>query len=173
MDAGLKPALLTPVGNPDSLPTLSVTGPVKLLTGVTVTVKAAAPPGTTCCPAGPTMMEKSGLVGVTVILRVGGLGSELPLESISVSEAMYSPAVAKMTLPGFWAVEVACEPPGKTHEYFVAVALVPKETAAPAGMMISAGGEDMLPAGGTVEYGVSWMKRAFEGIPALSSRNSM
>jgi hypothetical protein len=87
MEAGLKPALLTPVGNPDSLPTLRFTAPVKPLTGVTVTAKAAAPPGTTCCADGPTAIEKSGVVGVTVILRVGGFGSELPLESITVSEA--------------------------------------------------------------------------------------
>ena len=67
MDAGLKPALLTPVGNPDSLPTLRLTGPVKPLTGVTVTVKLVAPPGTTCCP--PARRDgEVGVVGVTVIL---------------------------------------------------------------------------------------------------------
>jgi len=33
MEAGLKPALLTPLGNPDSLPTLRLTEPVKPLTG--------------------------------------------------------------------------------------------------------------------------------------------
>jgi hypothetical protein len=48
MEAGLKPALLKPLGNPDSLPTLRLTEPLKPLTGVTVTVNAAAPPGTTC-----------------------------------------------------------------------------------------------------------------------------
>jgi hypothetical protein len=86
MEAGLKPALLTPLENPDSLPTLRLTEPLKPLTGVTVTVNAAAPPGTTSCADGPTAIEKSGVAGVTVILRVGGLGSELPLESITVSE---------------------------------------------------------------------------------------
>src|SRR6185437_2070403 len=67
MVAGLKPALLTPVGNPDSLPTLRLTVPAKPLCGVTVTVYAADPPGMTSRVDGPTMIEKSGLVGVTVI----------------------------------------------------------------------------------------------------------
>ena len=67
IEVGLKPPLLTPVGNPDSLPTLRLTAPVKPLCGVTVTVYAAVPPGTTCCADGPTVIEKSGLVGVTVI----------------------------------------------------------------------------------------------------------
>jgi len=86
MEAGLKPPLVTPLGNPDSLPTLRLTEPVKPLTGVTVIVNAAAPPGTTSCADGPTAIEKSGVAGVTVIVRVGGFGSELPLESITVSE---------------------------------------------------------------------------------------
>ncbi len=67
MEAGLKPALLTPVGNPDSLPTLRLTAPVKPLCGVMVTVYAADPPGMTCCADGLTVIEKSGLAGVTVI----------------------------------------------------------------------------------------------------------
>jgi len=67
IEAGLKPPLPTPVGNPDSLPTLRLTEPVKPLCGVTVTEYAAVPPGTTCCADGPTVIEKSGLVGVTVI----------------------------------------------------------------------------------------------------------
>src|SRR5205823_3653654 len=65
IEAGLKPPLLTPVGNPDSLPTLRLTEPVKPLCGVTV--YAAVPPGTTCCADGPTVIEKSGPGGVTVI----------------------------------------------------------------------------------------------------------
>ena len=88
IEAGLKPPLLMPLGNPDSLPTLKLTAPVKPLMGVTVTVYVADPPGTTSCPAGPTAIEKSGVTGSTVILRVGGFGSELPIESITVSEAM-------------------------------------------------------------------------------------
>jgi hypothetical protein len=37
MEVGLKPPLVTPLGKPDSLPTLRLTEPVKPLTGVTVT----------------------------------------------------------------------------------------------------------------------------------------
>ena len=38
-------------------------------------------------------MSKSGLVGSTVIVRVGGFGSELPVASITVSETVYVPYV--------------------------------------------------------------------------------
>jgi len=86
IDAGLKPPLVMPVGKPDSLPTLKFTVPIKPLRGVTVTVYLARPPGTAYCAAGPTVIEKSGLVGRTVIVRVGGFGSELPVASITVSE---------------------------------------------------------------------------------------
>jgi len=86
MEGGLKPALVTPVGKPDSLPTLRFTEFAKPLCEITVTVYAADPPGTTSCADGPTIIEKSGLVGVTVIWRVGGFGSELPLTSIRVRE---------------------------------------------------------------------------------------
>ena len=41
----------------------------------------------TSLAAGPTEIEKSGVVGITVMVRVGGFGSELPLESITVNEA--------------------------------------------------------------------------------------
>jgi hypothetical protein len=58
-------------------------------------------------------MEKSGLVGSTVIVRVGGLGSELPVASITVSEIVYVPGVLNVTFPGFCAVDVAGEPPGR------------------------------------------------------------
>src|SRR6185437_13745769 len=38
MEAGLKPPLVMPLGNPDSLPTVRLTEPVKPLRGVTATV---------------------------------------------------------------------------------------------------------------------------------------
>src|SRR5262249_62388712 len=88
IEAGLNPPLVTPVGNPDSLPTPRLTVPVNPLMGVTVTVKVVDCPGTTSlAPDGFTAIEKSGVGGVTVIVRVGGLGSELPVLSITVSEA--------------------------------------------------------------------------------------
>jgi len=87
IEAGLKPPLVTPVGNPDSLPTLKLTVPMNPEAGVTVTVNVVDWPGVTACAAGPTAIEKSAAWGVTVIVRVGGLGSELPLASITVNEA--------------------------------------------------------------------------------------
>ena len=116
IDGGLKPPLVTPVGKPDSLSTLKFTVPVKPLRGATVTVYVVSPPGNTSCAAGPTVMEKSGLVGSTVIVRVGGLGSELPVASITVSEVVYVPGALNVTFPGFCAVDVAGVPPGKTQE---------------------------------------------------------
>src|SRR5678815_1886045 len=118
-------------------------------------------------------MWKSGVAGVTVTIRVGGLGSEFPLASITVSEVVYLPGVLKVTLPGLCAVEVAGVPPGNTHEYFAAVVVVPKETGLPAGMVRSVAGEAMVPSGAELAYGESWIHCALEGTPALSRRNSM
>ena len=116
IDGGLKPPLVIPVGKPFWLPTLKFTVPVKPLSGVTVTVYVVSPPGTTSWAAGPTVMEKSGLVGRTVIVRVGGLGSELPVASITVSEIVYVPGALNVTFPGFCAIDVAGVPPGNTQE---------------------------------------------------------
>lgn len=55
----------------------------------------------TSCEEGLTAIENSALVGSTVIVRVGGLGSELLLLSITVSDAIYVPGVLKTTFPGF------------------------------------------------------------------------
>jgi hypothetical protein len=85
IDAGLKPPLVMPLGNPDSLLTLKFTVPLNPLRGDTVTVKAAEWPGSTNCDDGLTAMLKSGPFR-TVIVRVGGLGSELPAASMTVSE---------------------------------------------------------------------------------------
>src|SRR5579871_696226 len=148
--AGLNPPLVTPAGNPDSLPTLSVTGPLKPLSGLTVTVKVAAAPGVTVCEAGLTVSQKSAVGGSTQIVRVGGLGSELPLPSITVSEATYVPGVSKVTLPGCCAVDVPGEPPGKTHEYCAALVLVSNGTLPPAVIHTSEAGDVMAPLGGVV-----------------------
>ena len=56
--------------------------------GVTVTVKVVDWPGMTSCAGGLTAIEKSGVADVTVIVRVGGLGSEFPSASMTVSEAV-------------------------------------------------------------------------------------
>jgi len=81
--------------------------------------------------------------------------------------------VAKVTLPGVFATDVAGDPPGKTHEYFAAVVLVPKETDPPAGIVASEPGDVITPTGGGVAYGEIWINRAVDGTPALSSRKSM
>lgn len=117
IDDGLNPPLVMPVGKPDSLETLRFTVPLNPLSDVTVTVKVAACPGTTCAATGLTTIEKSGVDGTTVIWRVGGLGSVLPKLSIAVNDARYIPGVLKVTLPGFCSVDVAGDPPGKIQEY--------------------------------------------------------
>ena len=86
IDGGLKPPLVIPVGNPDSLPTLRLTAPPNPLTAATETVKVADWPGKTAFDEGLTVIEKSALGGRTVTVRVGGLGSELPALSITVSD---------------------------------------------------------------------------------------
>jgi hypothetical protein len=151
IDAGLKPPLAIPAGKPDSLPTLKFTVPVKPLRGATVMVYVADPPGTTSCTAGPTAMLKSGLVGSTVTVRVGGFGSELPVASITVSEIVYVPGTLKVTFPGFCAVDVAGVPPGNTQEYVEAVVFVSKLITFPAVIVISPDGAVMTPIGGTRE----------------------
>ena len=151
IDAGLKPPLVIPAGKPDSLPTLKFTVPIKPLRAVTVTVYVVSPPGTTSRAAGPTVMEKSGLLGRTVIVRVGGLGSELPVASITVSEIVYVPGTLNVTLPGFCAVDVAGEPPGNTQEYLEALVLVPKLITLPAVIVLSPDGAVIAPVGGTRE----------------------
>src|SRR5689334_15537989 len=110
---------------------------------------------------------------MTVMVRVEGCGSELPLESIAVSETVYTPALPNVTLPGFCAVEVAGEPPGKIQEYCNPLDVVPKETLWPACIVRLVFGVVMLAFGGTVVYGVSCTICATEGTPALSIRNNM
>jgi hypothetical protein len=150
IEDGLKPPLVIPLGIPDALPTLRLTAPLNPLRGVTVVVKVVDWPGMTPFDEGLTAIAKSGLGGSTVMVRVGGVGSELPLPSISVSEATYAPGVLKVTLPGFCAVEVAGDPLGKTHEYLAAAEVVPKETDPPAGIVVSDAGVEIVPFGGNV-----------------------
>src|SRR5262249_18626572 len=86
--AGLNPPLLMPVPKPLSLLTASDTVPPNPVNGLIVTVKLADCPGTMVRDDGVTSIEKSGVVGATVIMRVGGAGSELPAASMTVSDAM-------------------------------------------------------------------------------------
>jgi len=148
IEDGLKPPLVMPAGKPDSLPTLRLTGPLNPLRGVTVTLNVADWPGRTVFAEGLTEMSKLALAGRTVIVRVGGFGSELPTASITVSEVTYSPGVLKVTLPGICDVEVAGDPPGKTHEYLAELDVVAKDTDPPAPIVMSEEGVVMLPLGG-------------------------
>src|SRR5262245_50572514 len=95
-------------------------------------------------------MSKFPLVGSTWITRTEGLGSVLPLASITVSEAAYVPGVLNLTLPGFFAVEFWVEPPGKIHEYCEAVVFVVKLTFDPAVTVTSLAGVAITPSGGVV-----------------------
>ena len=153
--AGLNPPLETPEGNPLSLETLKLTDPLNPLKACVLTVKVADCPGVTTEDEGDTVMAKSGLADKAQIVRVGGLGSELPLLSSTVSDGVYVPGVLKATLPGFWAVEVAGEPPGNTHEYAAAVLEVPKKTEPGPVSVASDVGELIMPLGAGVLYGVS------------------
>jgi hypothetical protein len=85
---GLKPPLATPAGNPESTVTLRLTGALNPASGVTVTVNGAGCPAATVRADGLTDRSKSGDGGVTVTIRMGGLGSELPLASIAVIETV-------------------------------------------------------------------------------------
>src|SRR5262249_39034199 len=87
IEAGLNPPLVMPVGNPDSLATLRLTFPLNPLMGATVTVKVPDCPGTTSLADGATTIEKSAVGGVTVIVRVGGVGSEVPQPPLTGREA--------------------------------------------------------------------------------------
>ena len=84
---GLKPAGVTPLGHAEELLTERLTVWACPLRRATVTVKFAGCPGVTVTDDGLTETPKSALVGRTAIVRVGGLGSELPLASVTVSEA--------------------------------------------------------------------------------------
>lgn len=148
--AGENDPAVIPAGHAFSVPTESVTGPVKPVLGVTRAVKVAIPPGVTSIAAGVTVMSKSGVLGSTVIVRVGGCGSELPTASIAVRDTSYIPGVANVTLPGFCAVDVAGKPPGNTQEYFDAVLAVPNVTVEPAVIVTLPEGELIAAVGGTV-----------------------
>ena len=53
---------------------------------------------------------------VTVIVRVGGLGSVEPRLSVTVKDATWVPTPEKVTAPGLARELDAGFPPGKTHE---------------------------------------------------------
>jgi hypothetical protein len=123
--------------------------------------------------AGDTAMSKFPEAGKTLILRRGGLASELFAASTTVNDATYSPAEENVTFPGVCSVDVAGEPPGNIHEYFAAVLVVANDTEPPAVIVTSDTGELIVPAGGAAVTVSKSTNRAFEGTPSLSTRNSM
>jgi hypothetical protein len=50
------------------------------------------------------------------MLTTGGLGSVIPALSVTVSDAIYWPAVENVMFPGFASELEPGLPPGKTHE---------------------------------------------------------
>ena len=78
------------------------------------TLYEAPDPGTTDCEDGEPEIEKSG-AGFTVIVRVGGFGSAKFALSVTVSVAVYEPAVAYVMLPGDATELVLGVPPGKVQ----------------------------------------------------------
>jgi hypothetical protein len=173
IDGGLKLAV-RPVGcPPEEMSRERFTVPVNQASGVTVTVYCTDCPGLISHHCGSTASSKSGPHGCTVIVRVGGLGSELPVASITVSETACLPGTSNVTLPGVRWLDVSGVPPGKTHAYSEAPGAASKKTVPPAGMVWSAPGDVIVPEGGVVLKFESWMKRATDGTPALLTRNSM
>src|SRR5215475_10402654 len=67
------------------------------------------------CPCEPEFGLALASVGagvvVTVIVRTGGLGFVLPAVSVTVRDAMYTPAVGKVTFPGLACVLAFGFPP--------------------------------------------------------------
>jgi hypothetical protein len=135
------------------------------------------------CPWEPELGTEVDRVGagvvVTVTVRTGGLGSVLPAESVTVREAVYSPAVENVTGPGLASVLVFGLPPRMDHEYAAieplgALPEPAKFTDCPGVMNTFETGLVMVPVGG-VSFGVkeSCTNFATEGTPELLIRNNM
>ena len=91
-------------------------------------------------------------VGLTVMVRVGGLGSFAPRSSVTVNDTTYVPAVENVTVPGKSAALVPGDPPGKTHEYAATApsgsfALPAKLIGMPASITTSPSGVMIVPLG--------------------------
>jgi len=73
------------------------------------------------CPCEPvfglTPVKVGAGTAVTVMVRTGGLGLVLPAESVTVSDAMYTPAVENATFPGLASVLEFGLPPRIAQEY--------------------------------------------------------
>ena len=70
------------------------------------------------CPPTLGLADESTGAGseATVMVRIGGLESVFPAESVTVNTAVYVPAVENVTAPGFCSALVAGVAPRKLHE---------------------------------------------------------
>src|ERR1051325_1801840 len=66
--------------------------------------------------AGLVICAPSADVPATLTVTTGGLVLLSPLLSSTVSETVYVPGFANVTLPGLWSVLVFGVPPGNTHQ---------------------------------------------------------
>lgn len=133
-----------------------------------------------CSPVfGPTLLTVGAGPLATVIVRTGGLGSVFPAVSVTFSDTLYTPAVAKVTFPGFASVLFAGEPPRNTHEYpvidpLLTVPVPAKFTAWPGAIVTSVAGLVIVALGGTSVGALSTCTIfATDGTPALFNRNNI
>ena len=141
-----------------------------------VTVRFVLP----CVEVAGVTLERTGVgTVVTVIVRTGGLGSVLPALSVTVNEAVYFPALEKVTAPGLAVALLFGEPPRNTQEYPVidplgAVPVPENVTDWPGAIVMSEAGLVIDPVGAT-SVGVFEIctNLATDGTPALFSRKSM
>ena len=118
------------------------------LSGVTVTVKVRRLARDDRSRRGDRDLEVGG-GGSTVIVRVGGLGSELPLASMTVSERDVVPGVLKVTFPGSSPSRSPAIRRERPRSIWRRVVLVLKKTDPPAVIVTSAGGRAIAPRAAT------------------------
>ena len=125
--------------------------PLNPLRGVTVTVNVVDWPGRTAFDEGLTEMSKSALAGRTVMVRVGGLGSELPTR---IDHGQRSDVLSRRAERDVARVlccrgcrRSARETPTSTWPQSD---VVPKETDCPAAIVMSEAGDEIVPCGGAV-----------------------
>jgi hypothetical protein len=149
------------------------TGPLRKFVPVSTTLPSVAP----CIPLfGLAEVNVGAGALATVIMRVAGLGSVCPAASVTVKTAVYVPAVAKVTAPGFASALLAGEAPRNDHEYaeIVPVPVPANVTDCPGAIKMSEAGLVIVPFG-AVSVGVkdTCTNFATDGTPALFSKKIM
>jgi hypothetical protein len=148
-------------------------GKLKKLLPVKLTVRPLLPSAPLF---GLTPVSWGAATELTVIFRIAGLGSVFPALSVTVNTAVYVPAFAKVTDPGFASELVPGFPPRNTHEYaeMGPVPVPAKFTDCPGAIVMSEAGLVIDPFG-AVSVGVLDTCRNFatEGTPELFMRKIM